>query len=205
MLHIRYTINTKKLALRIAVIFSMVCVPTAVYAATNTADTIINANIASTISLLNTGTVNLPVTPVSGGAQTTASDTVLVSTNNTSGYTLSLKDSDATTALTKDSDTIPASSNTYASPAVLANNTWGYRVDDSAIGGFGAGPTTASTDQTTNAALFSGIHTTDDTIKSTTTTTAGDTIYVWYSVKADTSNPNGTYTDTVTYTATTNP
>ncbi len=180
-------------------------IPVATYAVSNTANTVVNATIASTISITSSGTVNLGITPVTGGSQTTASDTVGVSTNNSSGYTLSLKDADATLTLVNGSNTIANSSNTYASPAILANNTWGYRVDSATIGGFGAGPTTATANQTSNSATFSGIHSTDDIIKQTTTTTSGDNTLVWYSAKADTSKPNGTYTDTVTYTATTNP
>lgn len=188
-----------------AIALSVVALPTIAYAASNTANTTITANIGSTISILSTGTVNLAITPVTGGAQTTASDTLLISTNNTTGYKLSLKDSDATTTLAKGSDSIAASTATPATPLALSNNSWGFRVDDAAVGGFGTGPTTAISSQPSSTVKYAGITASDTTIKTTATTTAGDTVYVWYSAKADTTKPNGAYADTVTYTATTNP
>lgn len=187
------------------IVLSLVMAPGLVYAAANSDSTTVNANIASTISVSVTGTpVDLAITPVTGGSQTTAKDDVAVSTNNTDGYTLSIKSSTAQTSLNKNgTDTIAASSATPGSSAVLANNTWGYRVDSATIGDFGSGPTSASADQTSNTTKFAGITASDFTIKSTSSTASGDTTAVWYSAKADTSKPDGTYTNTVTYTATT--
>jgi hypothetical protein len=178
--------------------------PIAAGAATDTANTTVNANIASVVSVSSTSPVTLAITPVSGGAQTTASDTVSVSTNNAGGYFLTLEDGDATTNLVNGGNNITAHAGTQASPTALANNTWGYRVDT--VGGFGAGPTSGSSNQTTNSSTFAGVPASGspNTLKTTGTTASGDTTTVWYSAKADTTKPNGTYADTVTYTATTN-
>jgi hypothetical protein len=178
--------------------------PLAAGAATDTASTTVNAVLGSTISISSTSPVNLNITPVSGGAQTTASDTVSVSTNNAGGYFLTLEDGDATTNLVNGGNNITAHAGTQASPTALANNTWGYRVDT--VGGFGAGPTSGSSNQTTNSSTFAGVPASGspNTLKTTGTTASGDTTTVWYSAKADTTKPNGTYADTVTYTATTN-
>jgi hypothetical protein len=172
-------------------------------ASADTKSTTINANIGSTISLTTSGTVTLNVTPVTGGAQTSASDTVSVSSNNATGYTLTLADGDATTTLTKGSDTIAAHAGTQTTPTPLANNSWGYHVDS--VGGFGTGGA-AESNVTSSTIKYAGVPASGsaNTLKTTATTASNDTTTVWYGVKADTSKPNGTYTDTVTYTATTN-
>ncbi len=177
-------------------------IPLTAFAATDSQNTTINATIASVISLTTSGTVAIGVTPVSGGAQTSASDTVSVSTNNAAGYDLTLADSDATTTLVNGANTIAAHAGTQASPTALANNTWGYHVDS--IGGFGTGGA-VETNVTSSTIKYAGVPATGspNNIKSTATVASGDVTTVWYGVKADTSKPNGVYSDTVTYTATT--
>lgn len=176
----------------------------AAFAASNTANTTINANIASTISISTSGTVNLGITPTAAGSASSASDTVSVSTNNGGGYNLQLADTDATTNLVNGSNTIAASSGTFGSPTALANNTWGYRVDGA--GTFGSGPTAAQSNQASLSGTWAGVPASGSpvTLKSTSAAATADTTTVWYGAKADTTKPNGTYTDTVTYTATTN-
>ena len=188
----------------VATVFGVVLAPTGVFAATQTANTVINATVGSTISISTSGTVNLAITPSSSGSATSASDSVAVSTNNTLGYKLQLADADATNTLANGGNSIAAASGSFASPAPLTNNTWGFRVDNA--GTFGAGPTSAQL----NAASLSGtwaqvpIAASPVQLKSTSTTATSDTTTVWYGAMADTTKPNGTYTDTVTYTATTN-
>lgn len=184
--------------------------PLAAGAASSTATTTVNATINSTITVTSSGTVNLPITPTTTGSQTTASDTVSVSTNNTTGYQLRISDSDTTTTLANGGNTITAHTGTYAAPTALAANTWGYRVDVTgnigASSGFGAGPTSASTDQAANTSLFAGVPSsaTPQTIRTTSSTAASEVTTVWYSAEATTARPNGTYTGQVTYTAITN-
>ncbi len=186
------------------IMVAIVAVPLSVQAATDNEPTTINAVIASTISVTTSGTVNLNVTPVSGGAQTSASDTVTVATNNATGYTLTLANSDTTLTLVNGANTIAAHTGTQAASTVLANNSWGYHVDG--IGNFGSGGA-VETNVTSSAIKYAGVPSSasPNTIKTTATTASGDVTSVWYAVKADTTKPNGTYTDTVTYTATTNP
>lgn len=177
--------------------------PVMASAVSGTGTTTINATIGSVISMTTNSTVALPVTPVSGGSATSASDAVSVSTNNALGYTLTLADADATTTLTSGTNTIPASAGTFAAPGALANNTWGYRVDN--VGTFGAGPTSAQVNQAGLSGTWAGVPATGSphTLKSTSTTATNDITTVWYGVRADTTNPNGVYADQVTYTATT--
>lgn len=189
---------------------AVVLVPVGAGAASSTANTTVNATLASTITVTSSGTVNLAINPVTGGSQTTASDTVSVSTNNAAGYQLRLANTDTTLTLVNGGNTIAAHTGTYGTPTALANNTWGYRVDvGGTVGagaGFGAGPTSASTDQATNAATFAGVPSSasPQTIRNTATTATSEVTTVWFSAKADTTKANGTYTDSVTYTAVTN-
>lgn len=166
-------------------------------------NTTVNAVINSTISMTSSGTVTLNVLPVSGGAQTSASDTVSVSTNHAAGYNLSLANNDANTALVNGAATLTAHTGTFAAPTALANNTWGYAV---AGGAFDASYAVL-TNATGSATKWAGVpaSASPQILKTTATTASGDSTTVWYAAKVDTSKANGTYTDTVVYTATTNP
>jgi hypothetical protein len=170
-----------------------------------TASTTISSAIGSVISTFSSnGTVNVNVTPSAAGAQTIASDTLTVSTNNSLGYTLLINDTNATTTLSSGANNINAIGGTQAVPIALTANTWGYRVDT--VGGFGAGPTSGTNSTAIGTVKFAAmpINTLPNTIKTTATTAANDTTTVWYSVAANTSQASGTYTDGVTYTATAN-
>jgi hypothetical protein len=182
--------------------FGIIAVPGITGAAT--ANTTINSSIGSTISVTSSGTVTANVTPTSSGAQTIAEDTVAVSTNNTTGYTLQVSDSDTTTTLVSGSNSIPAASGTVGSPVAQTVNTWGFRVDG--LGGFGAGPTSAQSSAAIGSIKFAGMpaSTSPVTIKTTSTTAASDQTSVWYGVAANTSQPAGSYSGQVTYTATAN-
>lgn len=171
----------------------------------DTQTTTVSSSIGSVISLFSTsGTVNINATPTAGGVQTTASDTVTVSTNNSAGYTLQIAESGAETALTSGGNTIPASTATQASPTALTANRWGYRVDG--VGGFGAGPTSSQSSAAIGSVTYAGVPATGspNTLKTTSATATNDTTTVWYSVAVNTATPTGTYTNSVTYTATTN-
>lgn len=187
----------------VASLLGAVALPTAAGAATTS--TTINSAISSVISVFTSnGTVTVNVTPTGSGAQTIASDTLTVSTNDSLGYTLQIADTNATTTLTSGGNNIAASSGTQASPVAQAVNTWGYRVDG--VGGFGAGPTSSANSAAIGAETFAGMpaNSSPNTIKTTATTASNDTTTVWYAVAANTSQPTGTYSDGVTYTATAN-
>ena len=195
---------TKIKNLLTAIVVFGIITPIAVYAVTDSKTTTINAVIASTISMTTSGTVTLNITPTTAGSQSSASDTVTVATNNATGYVLTLSDADTVTNLAKGSDTITAHTGTQASPSALANNTWGYRVDSA--GGFGAGPTTSLANVASSTQTFAGVPSSaaPNTLKTTASVASGDVTTVWYSTKVTTVKPNGTYSDVITYTATTN-
>ncbi len=200
--------NIKRTASRwgaIAAVVGVALSPVAASAASDTKSTTINAVVAATISMTTSGTVTVNVTPSGSGAMSSNSDTVSVSTNNSAGYALQMSNNDTTTNLVNGGNTIVADAGTQASPTSgLTLNRWGYRVDG--VGGFGAGPTSAETNISTSTYSWAGTPSSaaPNTLKTTGTTATNDTTTVWYGVKVDTSKPSGTYSDSVTYTATTN-
>ena len=196
--------TVKKLVISTVALAGLLVIPaTTLYAVTDSDTTTVNALIGSSVSISTSSTVNVSVTPVSGGSQSSASDTVTVATNNASGYALTMEDSDSDTDLVNGGNTISAHAGTYGTPTVLANNSWGYAVP----GGNFDVSYSALNNVTSSGSLWAGMPASGApvTLKTTASTSSGDVTTVWYSVKADTTNPNGTYTDTVSYTATTNP
>jgi len=170
-----------------------------------TQSTTITSTIGSTINVFTTsGTVSLNATPTGSGVQSTASDTVTVSTNNSSGYTLSVAETNASSSLVSGSNSIAATSGTFASPTALSANKWGYRVDG--LGSFGSGPTSAISNAAIGSLTYAAVPATasPQVLKTTATTATNNTTTVWYSLAVNTSVPSGTYTNSVTYTAVTN-
>lgn len=169
-----------------------------------TGTTTVNGTVGSAITIATTPTVALNVTPTATGATTTASGTVTVSTNHAAGYNLSLQSNTADRTLVKGGDSIAASTGTPAAPVAIANNSWGWRVDGT--GTFGAGPTTAVSNQASYASTFAGIpaQASPFVIKTTAATAASDVTTVWYGMRVTSSQPSGVYTNSVLYTALTN-
>lgn len=186
-----------------------VLIPAAAFAAADTKNTTINATIAPVISMTTSGTVAISLTPSGSGVVSSASDTVTVNTNNSNGYNLQVADSDATTTLVSGANTITAWTGTKAAPTALGNGTWGMAVSSTTTGiGTNGFDTTysAENNSTSSTSKWAGVPATGSpmTLKNTAATATNDTTTVWYAVKVDTAKPTGTYSDTVTYTATTN-
>jgi hypothetical protein len=201
--HKKLSLYQKSIFSGVLALFSLVLIPAIASAQTTT--TVVSSTLSPVISLLTSnGTVNVNAIPTSGGVQTIASDTVTVSTNDSAGYTLKLGETGAATALTSGGNTIPASSGTQTSPVAEAVNTWGYRVDG--VGGFGSGPTSGASNQAIGSSTFAAVAASGapNTIATTSTTASNATTTVWYGLAVNTTIPNGTYTNSVTYTATAN-
>ena len=194
-------VSKKQLSLGLAACV-VALTPALASAATQSTNTTVTATVDSVISI-SAGTPSaISITPVSGGSQSSQSHVVTVNSNNTAGYTLTLSNADATTTLSGPSAaTIAASSNTTGAPAALANNTWGFAV----AGGVFDVSYSAETNVTSSATKWAGVPALASPyqVKQTAAVATNDTTTVWYAVKADTTKPNGNYTDTVTYTATT--
>lgn len=188
---------------------AVVTAPITVSAASTTANTTINATIGSVISMTTASPVAISLTPTGSGVVSSASDTVTVSTNNSTGYNLTVADSDATTSLTSGANNLTATTGTKAAPIALTNGTWGYAVASGTTGigtnGFDASYS-AESNSTSSTTKWAGMPASGSpvTLKSTTTTASNDALTVWYAARVSTAQPTGTYTDTVTYTATTN-
>lgn len=183
-------------------VLSLAALPLAVSAQSST-DTVVNATVGSTISISSVSPVTLGLAPGSESVVSSASDTVTVSTNNSSGYTLRLANADSETALVSGSDSIEAHAATAASPSPLADNTWGYAV----AGGAFDGSYTAETNNASSSSTWAGVPASGSPtdLKTTSSVAAPDTTTVWYGVRVDATQPTGTYTGTVTYTAVVNP
>ncbi len=197
----RQRVTSSALALSV---FGLAVTPVVASAAANSANTVVNATVGAAISITSVSPVAISITPTTGGVVSSASDTVTVNTNNATGYFLTLSSSDTNTNLVSGGNNIAAHTGTFGSPTTLANNTWGYRIVNA--GGFGAGAYTGETNQASSTSTWAGVASSASavTVKTTGTTATNDTTTIWYGVKATASQPNGTYTDTVTYTATTN-
>jgi hypothetical protein len=167
-------------------------------------NTTVNATVNSIISVTTVSPVSVSLTPTAGGVVSSSSDTVTVNTNNSAGYNLTLADTDANTSLVSGANSITAHTGTQTTPTALANNTWGYRVVG--VGGFGATAYSVESNNSSSTSTWAGVPASGSpvTLKTTGTTATDDITTVYYGVKATASKPSGTYTDTVTYTATTN-
>ncbi|MES2876130.1 MAG: hypothetical protein V4678_01540 [Patescibacteria group bacterium] len=195
-----------KIAAWAVVSTAVITSPITVSAVADTKSTTINATVAPVISMTTNATVAIAILPTGVGAASSASDTVTVDSNNSTGYNLTLSNNDTTLDLDgPGSAIIAAHAGTFGTPSTLGNNSWGYRVDNS--GTFGAGPSAAQTNQANLTGTWAGVPSSAaaQQIKSTGTTAVADVTTFWYGVKSDTSKASGAYTDSVTYTATTNP
>lgn len=205
------TISTKfpvKIGLWLLVVF-VISSPVTVSAAASSQNTIINATVNSVISITTLSTVAISLTPTTGGVLSSSSDTVTVNSNNTAGYVLTAADADATTSLTSGANNITASAGTKTVPVVLVNGTWGFAV---ATGTTGIGTNgfdvsySAETNNASSTSKWAGMPAsgTPMMLKTTAAVATNDATIVWYAAKVNAAQPNGTYTDTVTYTATSN-
>ena len=113
----------------------------------------------------------------------TMTSTVTVYTNNASGYTLTVADADTDTDLKNGTFSIPASATTTAGTA-------GWSIEGGSL---------------TKSAIVASNAASPLTVKATTAkTSSGDATTMTYTVATDEDQATGTYTDTITYTATTN-
>lgn len=189
-------------ALAAASVVGLVLAPLA--SAATTGSTSVQAVVGYTISLdsVSPATTTLSIAPVPGGAQTTASTVVTVTTNDSNGYRLTHSTNSAT--LTSGANTIGSTSGTWTTPIALLNNTWGYAVASGTVGltpasnGFDASYSAIS-NQTTSTTKFAAVPTTETDIRSTTSAASAETTTFWYSAKVDNTKPSGTYSATITY------
>jgi hypothetical protein len=181
-------------------------VPFAVSGDTQTTTTAVDLTVNSVITAFSSGpTVVLgAITPDSTGKQSTNSDTVSATTNDSLGLTIQLADNSATlNGLISGANTIATSAGTTGTPVTLVNNTWGWRVDS--LAGFGAGPGAVISNAAPSAITYAAMPLSGApfTIK-TTAVTGSTSATVWYSARVNNTQATGAYVSTVIYTITTN-
>ena len=89
---------------------------------------VVNAEIQSVLAITAPSKLDLNIIPNSTGTLTSGEVEVNVTSNNATGYTLSMSASTDNTALTntETSDTINSTTNASESPNTLSANTWGW-------------------------------------------------------------------------------
>lgn len=168
-------------------------------------NTVINASVSSTIAMTaTTATVPLTLTPTTSSVQSIASGSTTVNTNSATGYNLKIKDADATLNLVSGANTITPGSGSQATPAALTDGKWGWAVIGAGGASFDISYTVANNTAPTGK-KFAGILATDAQFKSTASPASNDVTTLYYSAQVATTQASGTYTDTITLTATVNP
>ncbi|MEO5499388.1 MAG: hypothetical protein ABIR46_02730, partial [Candidatus Saccharimonadales bacterium] len=177
--------------------FAVLAMPVVASAAANSANTVINATVNEVISISTATPVAISLTPTGSGVVSSISDTVTVSTNRTTGYELTLKDTDTSSNLVSGGNNFTPHAGTMAAPTALADNTWGFAIATGTTGAetnaFDASYS-AETNSTTSTTKWAGMPTSSGTaykLKDTTAAASGDTTVVWYAAKATTAQPNG--------------
>lgn len=159
------------------------------------------------ITISSSSLVTLNLTPQVGSTRCTVDkDDISVTTGASVGYTMTLSATGATVTMpgSANGGTINAVSASYASPAVLTANTWGYRIDST--GSFGSGPTSVVNSGAVPSLTFAPMAplASAQTIRTTSSAATPSATEVWYGVCADMSIPADTYNRDVVYTAMTN-
>lgn len=149
------------------------------------------------ITITSDGAVNLTLTFTGPNACVAGNDTVTVSTNAADGYTLFINSLNSGSFLSGVSNISPTTG-TSSSPISLTANKWGYRVDG--VAGFGSTPSNYLT-----ASYAVVPYSTLDQIAYVNAAATNSATTVWYGVCANTSQPSGAYSDTIIYTAASNP
>jgi hypothetical protein len=189
----------------IGLAMAAITLPLVAGADTETSNSNVNLSVNAVMITYTSGpTVTLAaITPTSGGRQSINDDTVTGNTNDASGFSVTLQETSASsTSMISGSNTIPTSTGTPAAPAVLASDTWGWRLDG--LAGFGSGPTSALSSAAPSALKFAGIPANGSPYQIEATSSTGSaSVNVWYSADVDTSQAVGSYSTTVTYTFTT--
>lgn len=155
------------------------------------------------ITINAAATVNINLTPTAQSRTSSTSHQVSVSTNADTGYSLTLSMLDTQTSLRSGTHSVAATNGSFAAPAALGLNTWGYRVPGA--GGFETGGG-IETNVTSSNYTWAGVPASDAPImiNSTATAVQNSLTTIWYAMRADTQKASGSYSGTVVYTAITN-
>lgn len=139
-----------------------------------------------TATNITTTSSTIPFGTVAAGSTGAGSQTLTVSTNAAHGYTVYIRDTQSLTDPA--TDTISDTAGTNAAPAAFTANTFGYTEDH-----------TSQSQFTSNT--WAKLDATNRTIATRATGINADAFHVEYKVQVSNTQPPGTYTSTVYYTA----
>jgi len=174
------------------------------YSSAESEEVDIVVNIHSTIAITTDAVddkLTLPITPTHTGTLGKNELTVSVSTNNSTGYTLSMNSLTTNTSMVHESATgsppapnIPSTNHSYSTPGALGTDTWGWNL------GSATSTSTFSLIPPSNASY---------TIKATNvpsnTPSANSDTLVTFGANVTSNTPAGAYINTIVFTATANP
>lgn len=189
-------------ALSVVAGLGVAALPLSTYAVTDSTNVTAQVEVGESISVTaDAADDTVKITGVAANQDVKEGSTILtIQTNNTSGYNLTIKDADTTTALTTTggsaSDGIPAIAS--AGDLVKGKKGWGFKTSTS----------TEGVSVSSSAQAYRGVETSPQTIASRATgasaANVGDQVTLTFGVVVDSSISAGTYSDEVVITATTN-
>lgn len=166
-------------------VLGLVALPITAYAITGNVD--LNVVVDSTIGLNCSNGGNFTQNVANNTTNKALQVQCVVTTNNAAGYTLGFKDSDTTTSLVSGTNSIPTTAGALASTSSM----WGY------LGSTNAGSTLTAIPASSGSAISMAN-------TSTPSAVSGDTYNAYFGVGVSAAQASGTYTDTLTFTATAN-
>jgi uncharacterized protein (TIGR02145 family) len=185
-------------------------------------DQVIGAELAATLSITTNvdasgKMLTIPITPTGVGSISSRKLTVNVSTNNPTGYTMTMSSDASGNALTRvgGAQTIAARSASVASPAGLSVNTWGFAVPKTQTNATGLMPNdtnnfdnsyTELTNAASSAAKYAAVPLEANalTLKATEVNLTQDLTDVFFGSNVNVSTAAGNYRGTVVFTAVAN-
>lgn len=191
--HNRYlSLLTKSFPLLVPLVAIIVNCGSALSLPTSATNTQVTANLAEVLSLsVSEQDINLSLMPATSGVSTSASTTVDVSTNSTSGYQLTMSAAHSSiNSTTSDSKIESISNATTSSPQPLTANTWGWYSDN--LGTFN------------NLYVSLPASGSERLVRKTENNATASPTVVNFGVNVDLSLPAGTYSNTIVFTAISN-
>ena len=159
-----------------------------------------------TITLTMNDTLSLDITSTPDGAFASTTDNLSITSDAPNGYQLYISMSGTDTNLvnsTDDSNYYSPTSGTFASPAVLSMNSWGYAIPSGTTGAPDSIAFDSSYDSATSSSTFAAVPALADAQllqQTSEPNTTANTVDITYAVQSNTAQAAGAYTGTITYT-----
>ncbi|MDR1088719.1 MAG: hypothetical protein LBL23_05570 [Coriobacteriales bacterium] len=144
----------------------------------------VTVDVKSYIGLTTTTPSTIDLTPAAAAASGESTSTATINCNDNDGYTLTIKMNVASSNLVSGGDAIPTGGASSAAVGDLSDNTWGFKGGLVTI--YTAMPTSSGTAAT---------------LASTSSTASADVTTVTFGAKVTNTQPTGSYSGTVLFTA----